>query len=231
MTIWPKGGRRAEQPHRVAGKRIRSWPHESRLMRHKNVAWIWLCFSLFLPATNGCAGANVAQRGERGQTVATARFSFSGWSADYVALVRETTSSELPVRKIAFFAQGQASPQFEYKTADGFLGFWPDNGEWCGTLWSTGSAMVLRIFGPTPSGIGLLLEKGLQLPPEVVDLDGDGKNELILTSGRFSVTNGRTDEEPSSCLVFKWSASDHRFDQVRVVPWSKRQDFFGKLIK
>lgn len=117
------------------------------------------------------------------------------------------------------------------ETPDGFLGFWPNNGEWCGTLWSTGSAMTFRAFGPTASGVGLLLEKGLQVPPELVDLDGDGQVELILTAGRHLVTNDKTVESPSSCSIYKWSPRNRRFDVMRTVPWSKRQELFWQLVK
>lgn len=211
-------------------------------MKLANAGAIWLCIFSFALASQACTGVNEAPQGvgsdrtgpqsSTERSVATAPFSFSGGSEDYVAVVREAANpSEIPIRRIGFFTQGRTSPQFEFETPDGFVGFWPDNGEWCATLWSTGSGMVLRVFGPTSSGIGLLLEKGLQLPPEVVDLDGDGKNELIVTSGRLLVSNGETLEEPSSCLVLKWSAPDHRFDQVRTVPWNKRQDLFGKVVK
>jgi|GEM_PF-6812620 len=211
---------------------------ESRLpqllgkMRLTKVVAIWLWFFMLVGGTSGCASPNAVQQNGPQKTIATAPFRFSGWSADYFAVVQESNSlAKIPVRRISLIAKGQASAQFEYKTPDAFLGFWPDNGEWCGTLWSTGSAMTLRIFAPSSTGIGLVLEKGLQQAPEVVDLDGDGKSELILTSGRHLVSNGKTVEEPSNCAVFKWSASDHRFEQVQSVPWSKRQDLFGRLMK
>ena len=201
-------------------------------MTLRYVAAISLTWALFITPSRDAIGSDLTQLSAKGGLIAATPFSFSKSSVDYVAAVSEGTSKDgLPVRRIDFYLEGQTDPKFEYETADGFLGFWPTNGEWSGTLWSTGSAMTFRAFGPTTSGVGLLLEKGLQMRPEVIDLDGDGKDELILTTGRFLVSGGKTMESPSSCSIYKWSVREHRFEQMRVVPWNTRQNIFGKLIK
>lgn len=201
-------------------------------MTFRHVGTICLACIILAQLTGSAAEVDLTQLTGKGKPIAAAPLSFSGSSKDYIGVVREDTSKEgLPVRRIQFYPEGQTSPQFEFETMDGFVGFWPINGEWSGTLWSTGSAMTFRVFGPTSTGIGLLLEKGLQVPPELVDLDGDGQVELILTAGRFLVSNGRSVESPSSCSIYKWSPRDHRFNQVKTVPWSKRLESFRRLVK
>lgn len=201
-------------------------------MTFRHVATIWLACFIFASPMGRAGEMDLTQLTGRGKPIAAVPLSFSHSSADYIGVVREDTSGDgLPVRRIQFYPQGQTSSQSEFETVDGFLGFWPTNGEWCGTLWSTGSAMTFRVFGPTSSGIGLLLEKGLQLPPELVDLDGDGQVELILTTGRHLVADDKSVESPSSCSVYKWSSRTRRFDETKTVPWSRRQEAFRKLIK
>lgn len=130
-----------------------------------------------------------------------------------------------PDRKLTFYKKMGAKfkETYQFKPGDFFLSMYPisDSGNLI-TVWVTGSAYRFYIFSLVNNEIKLVLDEGSKLMPEIVDIDNDGEDEILISSGAFLV-DAMTKEvisKPESTRVYKWNGKSYKI--IKTVPWKDR---------
>ena len=94
------------------------------------------------------------------------------------------------------------------------------------TVWTTGSSFMVRIFSISHGKLSLCVKHGSDMPPEIIDLDNDGIQELILSNGKMVVDDdGYIIRYPESVNVYKRKGGIYIYDKT--VGWKDRLKLGG----
>ena len=88
-------------------------------------------------------------------------------------------------------------------------------------IWATGSATAVTLFRLFDKEIKLVLEVGTEFSPEIVDLNGDGVMEVLISSGEWVVgKDGKRLYKPAKTSVYRFNGS--KYLEVKVAPYANR---------
>lgn len=125
---------------------------------------------------------------------------------------------ELPWRVLSFYVRkgGRLTEGYRFTTTFSFVEMHPnEEGSRLITTWAAGSGHRTVIFAWEKDVVRGVLWLGWQRPPEFVDLDGDGEEEII-----HAVPNVPSYRPSDTAEIYKWTGRDYQL--LRTVPWSDR---------
>lgn len=111
--------------------------------------------------------------------------------------------------------------KYIYETMASFLCLYP-LGEAGGnllTIWVGGSGYQFVIFSISDDKIRIVFDDGSTRMPEIADIDNDGGDELLITTGAFR-TDYRTKEVislPEARDIYKWNGNTYA--KIKSIPW------------
>jgi hypothetical protein len=139
-----------------------------------------------------------------------------------VVVAREDDAvGDTPVYRYVSFYQsrdGKLIETHQFKTSYLFSGM---RGNILGTrlitTWASGSAYRTGVFVMEKDDVRLVLWFGWKSPPEFVDLDGDGEDEVIQPVYRLYRPGSFA---PSEAIIWRWNGNG--YSVVRRAPWAER---------
>jgi hypothetical protein len=88
-------------------------------------------------------------------------------------------------------------------------------------IWATGSATVVTLFRVIDKDIKLVLEVGTKFSPEVIDLDGDGINEVLISEGSWIAgKDGKRVFKPTKTSIYRFQKD--KYIETKAVPFENR---------
>jgi hypothetical protein len=88
-------------------------------------------------------------------------------------------------------------------------------------IWATGSATVVTLFRVIDKDIRLVLEVGTKFSPEVIDLDGDGISEVLISEGNWiSGKDGKRVFKPMKTSIYKFQKD--KYIEIKTVSFENR---------
>ncbi|MBI4685851.1 MAG: hypothetical protein HY755_11725 [Nitrospirae bacterium] len=113
---------------------------------------------------------------------------------------------------------------YEYKTGNNFIGMYPladANGDLV-TIWVGGTAYHFNIFSLVDSEIKMVFEDGSKQLPEIVDIDNDGKDEILITQGSFLMNRDtkKLFRYPEETRIYRKEGDSYKL--IKTVPWENR---------
>lgn len=139
---------------------------------------------------------------------------------------RKEENINIPYRRLTFYKKINKNfiKIHEFETADNFLSmyFLSDYNGNLMTIWISGSAYHFYVFSLIDKKIKLVLESGSKLTPEIVDIDNDGKYEILVTDGAFLIDSDtkKVISYPESTNIYKWDGKSYKL--IQIVHWKNR---------
>jgi hypothetical protein len=88
-------------------------------------------------------------------------------------------------------------------------------------IWATGSATVVTLFRVIDKDIRLVLEVGTKFSPEVIDLDGDGVKEVLISEGSWTAgKDGKRVFKPIKTSIYRFQKD--KYIETKTVPFENR---------
>lgn len=141
--------------------------------------------------------------------------------------VKKLEDKKLAGRKLTIYKKQNAgfSKTFEYDAAmDHFVGMSPfgESSNILMTTWSGGSAYHFNVFAINGGRVSLVLESGSHNLPELVDIDNDGKQEILISEGAFleDAKDRKVLSYPEKTDLYKWNGKNYVL--IKTVPWKDR---------
>ncbi len=146
---------------------------------------------------------------------------------DAICVVTEkndTSRVDVPTRTLVVYNEKDDRLQkvFQYDSYNGLLTLrWVDISTIL-AVWDTGSGMNVTLFRVVGQEIKLALEVGCQFLPEVVDVDGDGSEEVIISHDEEKefTPQGQMFVRPTKASIYTYGREGYK--KVRVVAWKDR---------
>lgn len=150
----------------------------------------------------------------------TLALGFMDVDAGRLAVVTEglRKPGRLPSVVLSFHVRGDGRlvETYRFTTVNTFVEMHPNSGgDRLITTWAAGSGHRTVIFAWEKDEVRGVLWLGWQRPPEFVDLDGDGEEEII-----HAVPNVPSFLPPDTAEIYKWTGRDYQLS--RTVPWPDR---------
>lgn len=134
----------------------------------------------------------------------------------------ESQGITVPHRRLSVFQKvgGNLEKIYDFEPGDIFLSMYPlaEDGNLM-TVWVSGSAYRLYVFSAVEDTIRIVLEEGTKMMPEIVDIDNDGHNEILVSTGSH-LLNKQVDSVlsyPSQTKIYKWRGDSYQL--LRTTPW------------
>ena len=129
----------------------------------------------------------------------------------------------VPNRKLGLFERNgdRLIKKYEYETGDWFLSLYPlkDSAGNLLTIWGGGVAYHFLIFSMVENKVHVVLEDGSYFLPDIIDIDGDGEQEILVTIGKFTTTRANQIIPPEGRRIYKWSEKEYIL--IGILPWMK----------
>ena len=125
---------------------------------------------------------------------------------------------ELPERVLSFYfrKQGRLVETYRFTTPNSFETMYPTReGKRLITTWATGSGHRTGIFAIVNGAVQVVFWIGWNHPPQFVDIDGDGEEEIIHAVPVFP-----SSKTPEVAEIYKWDGREYKL--LRNVPWARR---------
>lgn len=197
-----------------------------------HIVAIAVCLNLLLPIWGSCE-----ERESEEITLSTiikseSVLAMNYWDVDDITLLCLITlhsvkvdDNTYPDRRLTFYKKigDKFNKLYQFKPGDYFLSMYPtsDNGNLV-TVWVTGSAYRFYIFSFIDKEIKLVLDEGSKLMPEIVDIDNNGEDEILISSGNYLI-DAKTKKVlsyPESTRIYKWNGKSYAL--IKTVPWKTR---------
>lgn len=202
---------------------------------YKSIAVALLCmFSLILNGQNAesAAGKTSLSQILSDKSIEATTYWYSGDDTFLVVVtsyVKRLEDTKFTGRKLIIYKKQTSGfvRIYEFDAAiDRFVGLFPlgDNSNTLMTIWIGGSAYHFNVFNISAGKVSLSLESGSHNYPELVDLDNDGKEEILISEGAFlmDTKDKKVLSYPEKTDVFKWNGKNYVL--IKTVPWKGRLD-------
>lgn len=150
--------------------------------------------------------------------------------------VKKLEDAKLTGRKLTVYKKQNTGfiKAFEHDAGpDSFVGMFPlgDYSNALMTIWVGGSAYHFNVFSISAGKIYPALESGSHNFPELVDLDNDGRKEILISEGAFLVDakDKKVISYPEKTDVYKWN--DKNYVLIKTVPWKGRLEALKGVAK
>jgi hypothetical protein len=147
---------------------------------------------------------------------------------EYVCIVTalKPDYSQIPICEFSFYEKKKDKlvKKYAYETMASFLSMYPlsDAGGNLLTIWVGGSGYQFLVFSISGDEIKIVFDDGSKGMPEIIDIDNDGKYELLVMEGAFTI-NYKTKEVitlPEGTDVYKWNGNT--YVKIGFIPWGNK---------
>lgn len=134
--------------------------------------------------------------------------------------VKKRKDMSIPFRQLRLYEMRNnfLAKKYEMETPDNLVAVSSLSDGNLMALWMSGSAFRVNIFSAVDAEVRLVLKEGSKTAPEAVDLNNDGTEEILISSGSVFLPNNKI--EPETTRIYKWDGKSYRL--IKTVPWRGR---------